>query len=291
MELNVSPMLTRRVFADDARQYKPSRRNTGPLAAIGGVYVSGDAVGPLERAIDELCANYKFPNGEQFKWSPGKKEKHMKTVVIGDRRLEFYVDLLTIARRHNASAFVIVEDVKCKTARRDSETHEVDLTALFLERSNKCFQGSSRDGLVIISAPSGGSVDEDKFLANCIKLKKEGTDFSDLENLPLGVITVNSQHIRLLQLADIVVSSVTSRVSGESGFSPAIFEMIKPIFRKDMDRIGGVGLKIHPDFKYCNLYHWLLGDTHIIKAGGGIPLPIKGLPFSNDSGEAAYELR
>jgi len=279
------------VFGDDARQLRPSRKSIGSLAAIGGVYVQGDAVGPLERALDEICTRYKFPNGEQFKWSPGKKENHMRSVIIEEVRKDFFNEILVVARFHNVSAFVIIEDVRYKPARRESKNHEEDLTALFLERANKCFQASSRDGLVIIAIPSGGAGDEDKFLANCVKLKKYGTGYSELEKLPLGVLTVNSRQIRLLQLADVIVSCVTSRVSGESDYSPTIFENIKTLFRKDMERIGGVGLKIHPDFRYANLYYWLLGDLHIIKENKGIPLPIRGIPFSSDAGEVAYCLK
>ena len=279
------------VFADDARQLKPSRKSIGPLAAIGGIYVPGDSVGSLERSLDEICTRYKFPTGEQFKWSPGKKENHMKSVIVEEVRKEFFKDIIMVAKLHNASAFVIIEDMKYKPARRESSNHEEDLTALFLERANKCFQASSRDGLVVIAIPSGGAGGEDKFLANCIKLKKDGTGFSDLEKLPLGVVTVNSRYIRLLQLSDIIVSCVTSRVSGESDYSPRIFELIKSIFRKDMERIGGVGLKIHPDFIYANLYHWLLGDSHIFKGNHGLPLPRIGIPFSSDAGEAAYSLK
>jgi hypothetical protein len=55
------------VFADDSRQNNPSRKSTGPLIGIGGVYVPGDNVGPLERDIEALCAKVGIPDGEQFK--------------------------------------------------------------------------------------------------------------------------------------------------------------------------------------------------------------------------------
>ena len=68
------------------------------------------------------------------------------------------------------------------------------------------------------------------------------------------------------------------------------FDMIHPILRREGDRIGGVGLKLHPDFVYANLYHWLVGDAHYWRGNIGTPLPLKGRPYSTDPGEAAHEL-
>ncbi len=61
------------IFADDARQQKPSVPGMGPLVAIGGIHVGADHVGPLERELDELCAATGFPDGEEFKWSTGRQ--------------------------------------------------------------------------------------------------------------------------------------------------------------------------------------------------------------------------
>ncbi len=59
------------------------------------------------------------------------------------------------------------------------------------------------------------------------------------------------------------------------------------LFRKDMWRTGGIGLKIHPDFKYANLYHWLLGDRVWMKGPMGCKLPQAELPYPKNAGEAA----
>jgi hypothetical protein len=42
-------------FLDDRRQNSPSREGMGSLIAVGGIRVSGEAVGDLEKAIDSLC--------------------------------------------------------------------------------------------------------------------------------------------------------------------------------------------------------------------------------------------
>jgi hypothetical protein len=67
------------IFVDDARQSKPSRPGLGPLVAMGGVFVPSGRVGQLEQALGKHCLEVGFPPGEQFKWSPGKKETFMKT--------------------------------------------------------------------------------------------------------------------------------------------------------------------------------------------------------------------
>jgi hypothetical protein len=47
-------------------------------------------------------------------------------------------------------------------------------------------------------------------------------------------------------------------------------------------RKGGIGLKIHPDYRYANLYHWLINDTDWYKRNSGISIPFSDLPyFSN----------
>ena len=48
-----------------------------------------------------------------------------------------------------------------------------------------------------------------------------------------------------------------------------------------MGRIGGVALKIHPDLRYSNLYHWLLVDSFLIRVSknSGFPLPPSKYPY------------
>jgi hypothetical protein len=55
------------------------------------------------------------------------------------------------------------------------------------------------------------------------------------------------------------------------------------MFPRDFGRIGGLGLKIHPDFRYANLYHWLLGDSHFVRYQSGYPLPFKSRPYAIDA--------
>ena len=88
------------IFADDSRQRKPSRDGMGPLLAIGGLHIRGEKVGPLERAIRAHCRSIKFPDDEQFKWSPGKEEAYQRAHLREDKKTNFFVHLLGLAREH-----------------------------------------------------------------------------------------------------------------------------------------------------------------------------------------------
>lgn len=281
-------MTTDFIFADDARQTRPSRKDLGKLLALGGIHVPGENVGPLETNLEELCRSVGFPRDQQFKWSPGKKESFQKQLLGGEERLSFFGQVVDLAKKHDAVATVVAEDEQYRCARKESRDHSHDVTTLFLERAAHSFKAVRRRGVVVIAKPgTGGS--EKKFLASCMDLLESGTNYVDLNRLALPVMTMPSRHVRILQLADVVASCTVARISGESNFSPRIFECLKPLFRSESGRIGGVGLKLHPDYKYANLYHWLLGDSHFVKGGSGHPLPMKDRPYSNNSGEATSD--
>lgn len=261
----------------------------GELLAIGGLHVPAAQVGPLEKAIRAHCDSIGFPRLEQFKWSPGKSERFQKEKLNDEKRSDFYIQLLQLAAKHGARATVVVSDRTKGKARQASRTHEDDIVALFLERVDRCFLDAKTDGLLVVATPSGGSKEHNKFVADTLKMIQEGTEYMTLNSLALGVVLAPTRQMRLLQLADIVCSCTVSRVSGEDNFSPRTFKEIQPLFRTDGSRTGGVGLKIHPDFRYANLYHWLLGDKLWMKGSMGCKLPHSGIPYAENAGEAANQ--
>ena len=273
------------IFADDSRQDKPTRLGVGSLIAIGGVHVPEAFVGELEVSLQRLCDEFGFPPGQQFKWSPGKDEEFMRRELVDERRAAFYRKLFAVALAHDVTACVVLEDRKARPARAVSEDHEHDATALFLERIDSTLRARKTEGLVIVAEPSGGPKDQAQFLARCIELRRGGTEYTAFDSLPLGVLIARSRQLRLLQLADIVTSCVMSRVCGEMRYSQEVFDELRPLLQHADGRIGGVGVKIHPDFRYGNLYHWLLGDAHIIRGGVSTPLPERDAPFAEHSNE------
>jgi hypothetical protein len=266
-------------LADDARQNHPSRDGmTGPLVAFGGVHVPDGVVGEAERGIENFCAEFGFPPGEPFKWSP-RRDHWMRTNLVDDRRRDFLTRVLTSLRERDCHALVVIEEEGHKPAIPEVDA-ETDVTLMFLERVENNLLRLRTNGLVIAAQPSGQRDDEHKFLTDCLTMLRSGTKYVRPERIALNVLSTPSALVRLLQVADVVVSCAIARVSGEDRYSPAIFDVLRPMLFSELSRIGGVGLKIHPDLVYGNLYHWLLGDTHLWKGSVGNPLPHPGIPYA-----------
>jgi hypothetical protein len=267
-------------FADDSEQKKPSRPGMGPLLAIGGVSIPHNALGSLERDLNCLCDSYGFPEGEEFKWSPGR-DLWMRENLLGDDRADFFLRMLDLVAASGGVATVIVSDTSMRTVTRASN-HLIDLARLYIERVEHELTASGCDGIVIVDRPSGGREAENRFLRDFQETLAEGTSHVKPKHFALNVLATQSIHVRLLQVADVITSCTTARVSGEDRHSPPVFEAIVPMLRKVVGRIGGVGLKINWDTRYINLYHWLVKDAHYVIGSGASQLPWKHLPYSLD---------
>jgi len=272
-------------FADDARQRSPYRKGMGSLVAIGGIKVPGEKVSELEREINTLCKEFGFPPGEMFKWSPDRN-LWMHDNLVGERREEFFICVLTLAYDHKVKALAVIEDTTSLMA-TNAQSAEEDVTCLFLERVDRQLKNMNCEGIIIIDRPSGGRKDEDRFLEYCLETLQVGTKYVKPDRIALNIpLCAPSKFIRLLQVSDVVTSCTLAVVAGESRFSPPVFEFVKPLLFSEGDRIGGIGLKIHPDLKYANLYHWLLGDEYLIRFGTQVTrLPHSSRPYSFDPNE------
>ena len=266
-------------YVDDAQQKRPSRPGMGPLFAIGGIHVPGEFVQQLENGIEALCVKYGFPHHENFKWSPSK-ELWMYKNLVGERRRNFLTGVLGLAKDNGAKAIVIIEDTKFAKATR-AKSREIDLIQLFIERAHHQLTSRQCGGMIIVSQPGGDRKDENKFLASCVETLEAGTDYVKPDNI-IHVICSQPRFIRLLQVADVVTSCTTAFVSGEYSFSPSVFNEIKSILATELGRIGGVGLKLHPDYRYLNLYHWLLGDSYFFRLMESWSMPLLSRPYSSD---------
>lgn len=267
-------------FVDDAAQKTPSRPGMTSLLGVGGILIPEDSLQDLEKQTEVICTEFGFPHNEIFKWSPGR-ELWMHNNLVGNRRKEFFLRVLDLARTRGATATIIIEDTVYKTA-TGVNSHEIDLITLFLERAHHQLAARQTNGIIIVSQPSGDRKSENKFLADCFDTLRSGTDYVKPERIIMNVLTSPPKFMRLLQLADVVTSCAIAFVSGESEFSPPIFDRVKPMLAREFGRIGGVGLKIHPDIKYVNLYRWLLDDTHFVRFMQGLPLPLSGYQYSSD---------
>jgi len=216
----------------------------------------------LEIAIDELCEAFGFPDGEEFKWSPGR-EMWERDNLHAERRDEFNLRALQLAHEAHAQGIVVMTDTKCKLV-KSASTHEEFVTLMFLERAHACLP-ADRQAVVVFDRPSGDRQSETEFLVSTLTKLRTGTAYSTLDRLAL-VVATDSKLSRLVQLADVVTGCTTSYVAGEPRYSPKIFTAgVLPLLRKEYDCTGGRGLKLHPDFRYRNLYHWLLGDEYFVR--------------------------
>lgn len=270
---------------DDSAQTKPTRDGMGPLVAVGGLHLGGDAVRDLELVMDQLCAETGFPAGEEFKWSPAKGT-WMRKELVAKAREAFFLRALTFAREAGATAIVTMEDTTKSMASVKSPTPQDDVTMMFLERAHSQVP-VGRTALVVFDRPGGDHHDDSAFLSSCIEKLRTGTAYTKLDRLALALST-DSKLCRLLQLADVIASCSTSFVAGEDQWSPRAFrEGVLPLLRKESGRKGGCGLKIHPDFRYGNLYHWLLGDKDFVRNQNGRSLPSKYLTSYRESPKLA----
>lgn len=267
-------------FADDSKQDNPSREGMGRLVAIGGISVLDSTIRLLEQEINSLCTEFGFPERSEFKWSPSQGN-WMHSNLIEEDRHNFYLRVLALAEEYEVKAIVVIEDTSCRTATGISDPF-LDATSLLLERINHHFRGNATEGIIIADRPGGGSRAEETYLEHFLEILLTGTDYVTFNQIAHNVLTTHSHLSRLLQLADLITSCSVARVAGESIYSPPIFKKIKPLLYSQAGRIGGSGLKIHPDYRYVNLYHWLLGDTFFLKDGERISLPNNLSPYHSN---------
>lgn len=270
-------------FLDDSTQNSPTRTGMGRLVAVGGVMVSGDRVGELERAIDDLCINeYGFPSGQEFKWSPSPNH-WMHGNLVEDKRKQFFLDIIKLLEDAEVTATVVIADKNHNTA-TDALSNEMDVTSMCLERISSQCGTEPFEGIVIADRMGDRTVDEDKFLSGYLEKIQSESGYIRPESFALNVLSTSSHLVRMIQVADLVTGCTLSAIAGEQRYSPPILSEIKKLFCQDRDRTGGVGVKIHPDYKYRNLYHWILDDEYFVKNQIGNPLPMQGYAyFSNEN--------
>jgi hypothetical protein len=261
-------------FADDAKQEKPTRPGMGPLVAVGGIHVPDAFVSQLERGLGDLAESYGFGPKDRFKWSP-RKELWMAKGLVEEKRAQFFDDALKLASELDVRATVVVVDPRSNPANAGLQPED-DALSLFLERVEWRYGKAGTEGVVIIDRPSGGTVEDGKFIHACAEKLRDGTRYVQYQKIAMNVLSVSSDNSRSLQLADLVTSCTVAHIAGEDKYSPRAFARIRPLFCEESGRIGGVGLKIHPDLKYANLYHWVAGDEYMVRGNVGIPYPILG---------------
>lgn len=255
-------------FADDSTQNRPSRPGMGSLLSAGGFLLPADRLRDLERALRTLCTEFEFPTREEFKWSP-PRQSWMRTGLIDDDRTDFFVRVLESLEAHDAGVIVVVADTR-RTPRRT--TSEEFVTTILLERIEMHVSNDNSTCLVIFDRPGGARVEENKFLARLLQMAEDGTDYVRMNSLAINPLSTESQYVRCLQAADLVISCSTAVIAGQRTHVDGPWAVIRRMFIKDArGAVGGTGCKIYGDrCEYHNLYHWLCGDD---QQGGRFGLP------------------
>jgi hypothetical protein len=267
-------------FADDSAHGRPSRKGMGSLVATGGLLVDADNLASLEKSIEFACTRAGFPSGEEFKWSP-RANAWMRKSLVDDTRRDFFLAVAQTCKDHDATATVIVSDETSRTP-LSCTTHQEFVTKMLIERVNWLARAKQSTALIVSDRPGGNATTDRIFLAQCLEAIQKGTGYVTPKHIAINAVSTDSKLIRLLQAADLFVSCVTAFVAGESTFSPPIFAAIRPLLASQAGRAGGIGLKLHPDFSFVNLYHWLLGDSHFWRGNTGFPLPFKNRMYAKD---------
>jgi hypothetical protein len=264
-------------FVDDSRQRSPSRDRMGPLCSAGALFVPEARLKSLESSLEQLCASVGFPTRQEFKWSPGR-ELWMHDNLRLDARTDFFLEAVRRARDHGVIGILACVDVNHRPV-TNASTHELDVVRLLLERIH---QHTPRldQALIIADTPSGGSIrTNDSFISDCLDTLRSGTNiFASLDRICM-VLTCSSHLNRCLQFADVFTSCLTAFIAGEDRWSPPVATALRALLRTEMGRVGGCGIKLHPDYVYSNLYHWLFGDEHLVRFNMGTPYPLLGRPY------------
>lgn len=264
-------------FADDSRQTKPTRNGLRALVAAGAVGVPELELRVLELQLSKICADFGFPEGEEFKWSPSR-DHWMASALTSEKRQEFYRQVLDTARSQGVSATVVIAESGNSSVTGHCSIEE-DVTRLLLE-SIQLQLPLNDQAIVVADRPGGGRAEEDAFLASCFDAMKRGTRLVRNFELIALFLTTNSRFVRLLQLADLITSCTTALVAGETKYAPTTFQDVRPLLRSDAGRIGGVGLRLYPAERMVNLYHWLLGEQDCTLHNMPYKLPFPGHPFA-----------
>jgi hypothetical protein len=245
------------------------------------MHVPAASIRALTVALEQMCDEYGFPPSEEFKWSPSKGSWMWSNLQRATRE-EFCTDCLKAAAEHKAQAFVVIEDERFRSTSSRRDDHELDVVKLFLERCQGHLEDTETEAIVLADHPSGGRPAEAEFVATCLRTLRSGTGWVIPTRIAL-VLTEDSKNTRLLQLADLIVGCTLAFVAGDDRRSPRLFEnhILRLLRRSEDGRIGGFGLKLHPDNSYVNLYHWLLGDMTYKSYGIPKPMPRADRPYAN----------
>lgn len=267
-------------FIDDSRQLVPSRAGViGPTVTGGGVLVAVEAGATFERRVNEVCLNFGFPMGEEFKWSPTKRH-WMRDNLVRDARLEFWQAVVDVLEDVGAIVVIAIWDGRLTAALSEEESQVLTSFAL-LERLVATLTSLDDACIVVFDRPTGDRASELRFLQRCAEMLRRRFDEPG-ERLAAFPTITQSRYGRGLQVADLVASVANSYFAGEREYSPPVFERMRPLIPVSGGRRGGHSAEFRPSYQFANQYHWMLEDASYVRGGLTGNLPLARRPYRTD---------
>jgi hypothetical protein len=269
---------SRLLFLDDSKHNECPRDGIGSLVAIGGICVSADRANELNRRLKGDCLEkFGLAADTSFKWSPPKNSL-FRINLSDSQRGDLIKHVLSVLGEFDPFAIVAL----CETATSPvdgTDSHEMSALMMVMERFHNNI-GSTSSGIIVIDRPAGGKTDEENYLTECADIVATGSKYAEFNKIACPIVSMPFKLSRILQVADLVVSITASYFAGHSA-AAEFFPYVLPLFKTNqIGRRGGVSVKLHPDSKYVNLYHWLLDDEHFTRGNLSEKMPLVGKPYA-----------
>lgn len=255
----------------------------GTIVSFGGVIISAEKLQPLEAKVNEIAERFGFPAGEEIKWSPPKKS-WMRENLIGETRMSCVNELLTAVKENGVRVIVVSFDLGRTTLQGEKAFQKI--IDMVFERLAVHLAKLEKLGSIVSDRPGGGLKEDSAFIESFLERTTRGTSYAKPDRVPLNILTTPSHLVRHLQMADLVTGITTAMVAGQIKYAEAHFPLVREMMLQNaLGYVGGTGLKVFPN-ELTNLYHWVLGERHFVKAsfGGGYPLPHKSHAYYESGG-------
>jgi hypothetical protein len=268
------------VFIDDSVRTTLAvpRAGLGPLHAYGAVIVPEESLVPYAERLSALRTRLGLPPRAEFKWNPDDGPLHKNWHALREARPQMLQD----AQELGILAVVVVCATELMPASWGKEKIQLEMLKYLYERVSMMLDNAGHSGILIADQPPGDRADEKRWLGQALTLTKNGTQYiaPTPNRIALPVLTARSDHVDLLQLADLVTAATTALIAGSEHAAP-YRDMIKDLLAKNwLDGMGGTGLKLFPDADYNphslrNLFYWVFGEWGFSKVSqfGHKPLP------------------
>ncbi|MFI9585565.1 hypothetical protein ACIHCQ_27810 [Streptomyces sp. NPDC052236] len=251
--------------------------------------VPQEAIAPYAGRLAALRTYLELPPKTEFKWATDGGPMHKQWDKQREARQQMLQDALDLG----ITAVVVV----CATDRMPDSWSEqkikLEMLTYLYERVSMVLDTAGDSGVLIADQPPGGRVDEKRWLAETLDLTKNGTQYIDANpnRIVLPVLTTRSDHVDLLQLADLVTAATTALVAGSPHAAPYRDLVFSLLAKNWLEGKGGTGLKLVPDADHSphnlrNPFYWVFGEKWFTRVSqfGGMLLPHRFWAYATDDG-------